>query len=176
MEIENVSLKISSMEEESGNVVEKSSKTKRSKGRSSSNEKRAKKVVQRPRKRSSNEDGNEKKGIPIFTDQFLHLFRQQKSELRLLKLNSSQIIERLKLKDAEQEQIRLDNQKMRLDIEEISKKNSLLNNQIQRIEKQFEETFPEESINRNFLLSLAEHQNDQPYRNQIQEIVHHLQL
>src|SRR5690349_23401337 len=47
----------------------------------------------------------------------------------------SQLSERFKLKDAQQEQIRLDNQKMRLDIEEISQKNYFLKNQIDQDRK-----------------------------------------
>jgi hypothetical protein len=161
--------------EESINTIENSSISKESKSRSSTNEKRRKKPVKRCRKRSSNENKTEKNAIPIFTDEFLDLFRKQKSEIRSLKLNYSQLSERFKLKDAQQEQIRLDNQKMRLDIEEISQKNYFLKNQIDQIQKQFKETF-QQDINKHFFLSLRSNHNDQDYQNKIQKIVKYLQL
>ena len=152
--------------------VEKSVKSKGNKRGSKSKEK---KVVKRSRQSSSNVNENAGKSIPIFTDEFLHLFRKQKSEIRSLKLNYSQLSERLKLKDAEQEQIRLDNQKMRLDIEEISQRNSLLNNQIEQFEKEFHNVFQEE-INSKLLSSLQHHSNDQHYQDQIKQIHKNLQL
>jgi len=162
--------------EESVDTVGNSSKPKQSKSRSlSSNEKGRKKPIKRTRKRSSNLNKTEKNAIPIFTDEFLDLFRKQKSEIRSLKLNYSQLSERFKLKDAQQEQIRLDNQKMRLDIEEISQKNYFLKNQIDQIQKQFKETF-QQDINKQFILSLHQHQNNQDYQNKILKIVKYLQL
>jgi hypothetical protein len=161
--------------EKSVDTVENCSTSKESKSRSSSNEKTRKTPVKRCRKRSSNENKTEKVGIPIFTDEFLDLFRKQKSEIRSLKLNYSQLSERFKLKDAQQEQIRLDNQKMRLDIEEISQKNYFLKNQIDLIQKQFKENF-QQDINQQFLLSLHLHQYDQDYQNKIIKIVKYLQL
>ena len=142
---------------------------------SSDNEKPRKKLIKRSRKRSSNEKKNGKTPIPIFTDAFLDLFREQKSEIRTLKLTYSQLSERCKLKDAQQEQIRLDNQKMRLDIEEISQKNHALTNQIDQIQQQFKEKFHQE-INKDFLVYLREHQNDQDIQNKMRKIVKTLQL
>jgi hypothetical protein len=151
--------------------IETSPTTKQSKKRSSTtNEKKQKKVVKRCRKKSSNENEKLKNSIPIFTDEFLDLFRKQKSEIRSLKLNYSQLSERFKLKDAQQEQIRLDNQKMRLDIEEISQKNYFLNNLIDQIQKQFQEHFQED------IHSIKQHINDQDYQNKINKIIKNLQL
>jgi len=161
--------------EEIVNKPENSSTSKESKKRSSTKEKSRKKQVKRVRKKSSNENQNDKNAIPIFTDEFLDLFRKQKSEIRSLKLNYSQLSERFKLKDAQQEQIRLDNQKMRLDIEEISQKNYFLKNQIDQIQKQFKETF-QQDINKHFFSSLRSNHNDQDYQNKIQKIVKYLQL
>jgi len=156
--------------------IETSPTTKQSKKRSSTtNEKKQKKVVKRCRKKSSNENEKLKNSIPIFTDEFLDLFRKQKSEIRSHKLIYSQLSERFKLKDAQQEQIRLDNQKMRLDIEEISQKNYFLKNQLDQIHQQFKETFHQD-INKQFLLLLHQHQHDQDYKNKIQKIVKSLQF
>jgi ATP-dependent Lon protease len=159
--------------EESVDTVENPPTTKQSKKRSSStNEKNKKKNVKRCRKKSSNENEKLKNSIPIFTDEFLDLFRKQKSEIRSLKLNYSQLSERFKFKDAQQEQIRLDNQKMRLDIEEISQKNYFLKNQIEQIQKQFKEHF-QQDFHFNFF---KQHINDQDYQNKINKIVKNLQL
>lgn len=154
------------MEVEESKTIRKS--TKRS---SSSNGKTRKKGSERPRKRPSNEKKKSLENtIPIFTEEFLNLFRQQKSEIRSLKLNNSQLTEKVKLKDAQQEQIRLDNQKMRADIEEISQKNSLLQNQLDLIEKEFHKHFPDEILNSQFLQSLQQHSNEQIYQNKIEKI------
>ncbi|CAF2724241.1 unnamed protein product [Rotaria sp. Silwood2] len=155
--------------EESVDMNKCSSISKESKRRLSDSEKAGKKPInKRCRKRSSNEKINEKNQIPIFTDAFLDLFRKQKSEIRSLKLTYNQLSERFKLKDAQQEQIRLDNQKMRLDIEEISQKNYFLKNQIDQIQQQFKETFHQD-INKDFFLYLRQHQNDQ-------DDIYHLKL
>lgn len=152
-----------------------SSISKESKRRLSNDERKAKKSTKRSRKRSPNRKLIEKNQIPIFTDAFLDLFRKQKSEIRSLKLTYNQLSERFKLKDAQQEQIRLDNQKMRLDIEEISQKNYFLKNQIDQIQQQFKETFHQE-INKEFILFLRQSQNDENIQNKIQKIVKILQL
>ncbi|CAF1173430.1 unnamed protein product [Rotaria socialis] len=138
-------------------------------------EKTRKKPAKRSPKRCSNEKVNEKNQVPIFTDAFLDLFRKQKSEIRSLKLTYNQLSESFKLKDAQQEQIRLDNQKMRLDIEEISQKNYFLKNQIDQIQQQFKELFHQE-INKDFFLFLRQNPNDQDIQNKIQQIVKSLQL
>ena len=164
------------MEMEVDESVEKVKTNRKSKGRSSSNGKTKKKPIERSRKRSSNEKKNVDNAIPIFTDEFLNLFRQQKSEIRSLKLNCSQLSEKVKLKDAQQEQIRLDNQKMRADIEEISQKNSFLHKQLDLFEKEFEKHFPNQLINSQFLHSLQQHSNEQFYQNQIDKIHQTLQL
>ncbi|CAF1071895.1 unnamed protein product [Rotaria sordida] len=161
--------------EENVDMSKCSSVSKESKRRLSDDEKTGKKSVKRSRKRSSNEKINEKNQIPIFTDAFLDLFRKQKSEIRSLKLTYNQLSERFKLKDAQQEQIRLDNQKMRLDIEEISQKNYFLKNQIDQIQQQFKETFNQD-INKEFFLYLRQHQYDQDIQNKIEKIVKYLQL
>jgi len=155
-------------------IINNCSSSIESKRQLSSDDKTRKKPVKRCRKRSSN-DKNDKNAIPIFTDAFLDLFRKQKSEIRSHKLIYSQLSERFKLKDAQQEQIRLDNQKMRLDIEEISQKNYFLKNQLDQIHQQFKETFHQD-INKEFLLLLHQHQNDQDYKNKIQKIVKSLQF
>ena len=142
------------------------------KGRSSSNVTKRKVV----NKRNSSEKKKVENAVAIFTDEFLDLFRQQKSEIRSLKLNNSQLNEKVKLKDAEQEQIRLDNQKMRADFEEISQENSFFKNQINLFEKEFEKHFPNQSINSHFLLSLKQHSNEQDYQHKIQQIHQNLQL
>lgn len=143
------------------------------KGRSSSNGKKKKQI---PRKRNSPEKKKVENAVAIFTDEFLDLFRQQKNEIRSLKLNSSQLNEKVKLKDAEQEQIRLDNQKMRADFEEISQKNSFLKSQIDLLEKEFTKHFPNQLINSQFLLSLKEHSNEEDYQNKIGQIHQTVQL
>jgi hypothetical protein len=162
------------MEESVGTIKSPSVSTK-SKSAVSADGKNKRKSVKRCRKPSSNEKTNDKNAIPIFTDAFLDLFRKQKSEIRSLKLNYSQLSERFKLKDAQQEQVRLDNQKMRLDIEEISQKNYFLKNQIDQIQQQFKDTFHQD-INKQFVLFLNQHQHDQDIQNKIQKIVKLLQL
>ncbi|CAF1128165.1 unnamed protein product [Adineta steineri] len=160
--------------EENDDMKTNCSITMESKNELPNNEKKRKKPVKRCNKRLSNEK-NEKNQIPIFTDAFLDLFRKQKSEIRSLKLNYSQLSERFKLKDAQQEQIRLDNQKMRLDIEEISQKNYFLKNQINQIQQQFKDVFHQD-INKDFLILLRQHQHQQDYQNKILNIVKSLQL
>ena len=138
--------------------------------------------VQRRRKNPSSEQINNDGGgdtrttsIPVFTDAFLDLFREQKSEIRSLKFNLNELTDRFKLKDAEQEQIRLNNQKMRLDIEEIAEKNSRLRNLLMRIDNELEETFARPA-NEDLIQYLHEHCHDQPVRNQVEKLVHSLQL
>ncbi|CAF1557703.1 unnamed protein product, partial [Adineta ricciae] len=133
-----------------------------------------KKTVKRCQKRNSNEILN-KNAIPIFTDAFLDLFRKQKSEIRSLKFNYSELTEKFKLKDAQQEQIRLDNQKMRLDIEEISQKNYFIKNQIEKFEKEFQNVF-HQTINQDFLKILKDNQHEHDYQVNIQNIFKTLQL
>ena len=159
--------------EESVDTMKKSSVSIKCKDSLLNDDKKKKKSVKGIRKQCSNE--KKKNTIPIFTDAFLDLFRKQKSEIRSLKLSYSQLSERFKLKDAQQEQVRLDNQKMRLDIEEISQKNYFLKNQIDQIQQQFKETFHQD-INQDFVASLHEHQDDQQFQNKIQKIVKTLQL
>lgn len=161
--------------EESVDTTKDSSVSKKSKRSLSNDDKKKKKPVKRIRKQSSNEKKSDKNAIPIFTDAFLDLFRKQKSEIRSHKLTYSQLSERFKLKDAQQEQVRLDNQKMRLDIEEISQKNYFLKNQIDQIQQQFKETFNQD-INKDFFTFLNQHQNDQDVKNKIHKIVKSLQL
>ena len=121
------------------------------------------------------DDGRKTMSIPVFTDAFLDLFREQKSEIRSLKFKFNELTERFKLKDAEQEQIRLNNQKMRVDIDEIAEKNSLLRNLLMRIDNELEETFARPA-NNDLIEYLHEHCHDQSVRNQMEKLVHSLQL
>ena len=126
-------------------------------------------------KNNDDDDGRKTMSIPVFTDAFLDLFREQKSEIRSLKFKFNELTERFKLKDAEQEQIRLNNQKMRVDIDEIAEKNSLLRNLLMRIDNELEETFARPA-NNDLIEYLHEHCHDQSVRNQMEKLVHSLQL
>jgi hypothetical protein len=132
------------------------------------------KVVKR-RRTGSSKERNLPNGIPIFTDAFLDLYRKQKSEIRSLKLIYSQLSERFKLKDAQEEQIRLDNQKMCADIEEISQKNSSILNQLDKIESEFNKVFHQE-LNEQFFQSLHENVHQTDYQSNLQQICQTLQL
>jgi len=127
------------------------------------------------RKKNSNENLTNKKVCRIFTDEFLNLYRKQKNDLRSLKLTNCQLIDRLKLKDAQLEQIRLDNQKMSFDIEEISQRNCQLTKQIQSMETQFEDIF-KEKFNQDFVHYLKEHSTDEDLKIKLKKIVDQLDL
>ena len=121
-----------------------------------STNRRKKKEINRRSRKISKIDRLEKNSIPIFTDAFIHLYRQQKSEIRSLKLSLNELSEKVKLRDAQQEQIRLNNHKMRRDIEEISSKNLFFEKQIEIIEKEFVKTF---EIDEKHLLIKYLHEN-----------------
>lgn len=153
----------------------RSSKDRSKGGRKSSS--KANDAGKRRRRRTSS--GKEKavdKGIPIFTDAFLDLYRKQKSDIRLLKLNYSQFSERFKLKDAQQEQLRLDNQKMRVDIEEISQRNASISTQLDRLEGEFRQVFNVESVNDDLFKSLRENLHRTDYQSDLRRICQTLQL
>ena len=129
----------------------------------------------RRRRKSSSIDRLTSNSIPIFTDEFLHLFGKQKCEIRSLKMRLNQLNDELKFKDAEQEQIRLNNKKMRRDFEEISLENSFLRNRIEQIENEFLNEFHLKTKENLFQLINDRH-DEEDFSSKLSQIVLRLNL
>ena len=114
-----------------------------------------------------------RESIPIFTDGFLHLCREQKSSLRILKKELNELNERKKFQEIQREQIRLTNEKIRRDLDEINTKTRLAKERIERLEQSFEHLHPEQED----LIGYLEKNLSNPSLNKIiEEIVRSIEL